>query len=77
MLQAKPGRSGKQEQEQNSPNLAKAFEPTPVHLCFPLLLSLAHTTYLTLVSSYDPFSGADLPLIVDVINGSSLTIPAA
>ena len=30
MLQAKPGRSGKQQQEQNPPNLAKAFKPSPV-----------------------------------------------
>ena len=30
MLQAKPGRSGKQEQEQNSPNLGTVFQPSLV-----------------------------------------------
>ena len=32
MLLARPGRSGKQEQEQNSPNLRPAFKPSPVGL---------------------------------------------
>ena len=42
MLQAKPGRSGKQEQEQNSPNLGKAFWPSPVgdELEEPLLIQI-------------------------------------
>ena len=31
MLQANPGRSGKQEQKQNSLNLGPAFQLTPVH----------------------------------------------
>ena len=31
ILQARPGRSGKQEQEQNSRNLGTAFLPNPVH----------------------------------------------
>ena len=30
MLYAKPGRSGKQQQEQNLPNLCTAFQPSPV-----------------------------------------------
>ena len=30
MLQAKPGRSGKQQEEQHSPNLGTAFQPSPV-----------------------------------------------
>ena len=30
MLQAKPGRTGKQKQSQNSPNLGKAFWTSPV-----------------------------------------------
>ena len=30
MLQAKPGRNGKQQQKQNSPNLGPAFFPSPV-----------------------------------------------
>ena len=30
MLLARPGRSGKQEQEQNSPNLRPASKPSPV-----------------------------------------------
>ena len=34
ILQARPGRSGKQEQEQNSRNLGTAFLPNPVHVGF-------------------------------------------
>ena len=42
MLQAISGRSGGQQQEQNSPNLSEAFQPSPVHqrvICFVYIQS--------------------------------------
>ena len=46
MLQAKLDRSGKQEQEQNSPNLGTTFYPSPVLLKLNQIL-LSHSGFAT------------------------------
>ena len=49
MLQASSGRSGKQQREQNSPNLAEAFSPSSVHISHHLVKTENPSPAATLV----------------------------
>ena len=51
MLQTTPGRSGKQHQEQNSPNLGPAFYPTLQSSEKSVIVTNIETTWVCLVSS--------------------------
>ena len=58
MLQVKPGRSGKQEQQQNSRNLGTAFMPSPV-LKVHTLIPEDDATILLLVGAADGGGGEE------------------